>query len=131
MGVYISCDQKLINENDDPEDPQGLGGFFRYGYAPERANDITSFYSFGLQYQGLFEGRDEDVLGLGYAHGSFSDRADITYTEDYESVTELYYNTQLTQWMSITPSVQYVTNPGGNRSISDAVVAGVRALITF
>ena len=131
MGVYVSCDQKLINENTDLEDTQGLGAFFRYGYAPERANDITDFYSFGLQYQGIFEGRDDDVLGLGYAHGSFSDRADITYTEDYESVTEVYYNAQITPWMSISPSVQYVTNPGGDSSISDAVVAGVRALVTF
>jgi porin len=131
MGVYVSCDQKLINENTDLQDTQGLGVFFRYGYAPQRANDITDFYSFGFQYQGLFQGREDDVLGLGYAHGSFSDRADITYTEDYESVTELYYNAQITPWMSISPSVQYVTNPGGDSSISDAVVAGVRALITF
>ncbi|MHC4555596.1 MAG: carbohydrate porin, partial [Planctomycetota bacterium] len=42
-----------------------------------------------------------------------------------------YYNAQITPWMSISPSVQYVTNPGGDSSISDAVVAGVRALITF
>lgn len=131
MGLYLSFDQKLLNESDDPDNTQGLGSFFRYGYAPGRANDISCFYSFGLQYQGLFDGRDDDVLGLGYAHGTFSDRAEITYTEDYESVTELYYNTQVTKWMSISPSVQYVTNPGGDSSVSDAVVAGVRALITF
>jgi porin len=111
LGFYISCDQKLINESDDPEDTQGLGGFFRYGYAPSKTNDISCFYSFGLQYQGLFKGRDDDVLGLGYAHGSFSD--------------------QVTQWMAISPSVQYVANPGGNSSVSDAVVVGVRAQIAF
>ena len=130
-GVYVSCDQKLANENDDPADTQGLGGFFRYGYAPGRTNDITDFYSLGLQYQGLFEGRDDDVLAIGYAHGVFSDRADSTYTEDYESVTELYYNARVTQWMAFSPSVQYVTNPGGDNSVRDAVVVGVRTLITF
>jgi porin len=130
-GFYLSCDQKLVNENHDSADMQGLGSFFRYGYAPSRTNDISCFYSVGLQYQGLFEGRDDDVLAIGYAHGSFSDRADITYTEDYESVTELYYSAQVTRWMTLSPSLQYVTNPGGDSSISDAVVLGLRALINF
>jgi porin len=130
-GLYVSCDQKLSNESGGPEDMQGLGGFFRYGYAHARTNDITHFYSFGIQYQGLFDGRDDDVLGLGYANGIFSDRADSTYTEDYESATELYYSTQVTKWMTLSPSVQYVTNPGGDSSVSDAVILGLRALVTF
>jgi porin len=130
-GLYVSCDQKLVNESDDSTDTQGLGGFFRYGYAAGRTNDIADFYSLGLQYQGLFEGRDDDVLAVGYAHGVFSNRADSTYTEDYESATELYYSVQVTQWMTLSPSVQYVTNPGGDSSVKDAVVVGLRALITF
>ncbi len=130
-GFYISCDQMLTKENNDPEDTQGLGAFARYGYAPSKTNDLTNFYSFGVQYQGLFDGRDDDVLGLGYAHGCFSDKADITYTEDYESVAELYYSAQITPWMAISPSVQYVANTGGNEDVSDAVVCGVRAQITF
>ena len=131
MGLYLSFDQKLTNESGNPEDDQGLGSFFRYGYAPSRANDISCFYSFGVQYQGLFEGRDDDVLGLGYAHGSFSDRADTTYTTDYESVTELYYSAPVTGWMTLSPSLQYVTNPGGNGDVSDALVFGLRAQIAF
>jgi len=111
--------------------PQGFGVFARYGYAPSKTNDLNNFYSVGIQYQGLRDGRDDDVLGLGYAHGCFSDTADITYTEDYESVTELYYSVRITPWMNLSPSVQYVTNPGGNEDVSDAVVCGVRALITF
>lgn len=130
-GVYISFDQKLFNEIHDPEGTQGLGSFFRYGYAPSRTNDITDFYSLGFQYQGLFQGRDDDVLGLGYARGVFSDRTDSTYTEDYESVTEAYYSAQVTKWMTLSPSVQYVTNPGGDSSVKDAVVVGLRALVTF
>jgi len=130
-GFYLSCDQLLARENNDSEDTQGLGAFFRYGYAPGKTNDLTNFYSFGVQYQGLFAGRDEDVLGLGYAHGCFSDRAEVTYTEDYESAAELYYSAQVTPWMNLSPSLQYITNPGGDSSISDAVVLGMRALVTF
>ncbi len=130
-GLYLSADQMLIKENNTPDDTQGLGLFGRYGYAPGRTNDIPNFVSFGMQYQGLLDGRDEDVLGVGYARGYFSDRADVTYRNDYESVIETYYNAQLTGWLNLTPSVQYVTHPGGTGSTQDAVVAAVRVTMTF
>jgi hypothetical protein len=41
VGVYTGCNQRLYKENADPEDSQGLGVFFRYGYAPSKRNDIT------------------------------------------------------------------------------------------
>jgi len=131
VGFYICCDQVLAKENSDPEDSQGLGAFFRYGYAPSKRNDITNFWSFGFQYQGLVDGRDDDVLGVGFAQGVFSDSADSTYTDGYENALELYYNAQVAGWLNISPSIQYITNPGGNKAISDAVVLGVRVQMTF
>jgi len=128
-GFYLSCDQVLSREN--CQDDQGLGAFFRYGYAPSKSNDITQFVSFGFQYTGLFEGRDEDVIGLGFAHGTLSDTANMTYTDDFESVSELYYNIFVNEMLSISPSIQYVANPGGNQAVSDAVILGVRAQISF
>jgi len=131
VGFYTSCDQMLCKENSDPEDNQGLGAFFRYGYASGKRNDITNFWSFGFQYQGLVDGRDDDVLGFGFAQGIFSDSADTTYTDDYENAIELYYNAQVAGWLNISPSVQYITNPGGNKTVSDAVVLGLRVQMTF
>ena len=113
------------------EDTQGLGAFFRYGYAPSANNDLTTFWSTGFQYQGLLDGRDDDVLGVGFAQGFYADSADATYNNDYESVVEVYYNALVTPWLSISPNIQYVTNPGGVDGQSDALVAGVRAQITF
>jgi len=131
IGVYTSCDQMLCKENSDPEDDQGLGAFFRYGYASGKRNDITNFWSFGFQYQGLLDGRDDDVLGVGFAQGIFSNSADTTYTDDHENAIELYYNAQVANWLNISPSVQYITNPGGNKTVSDAVVLGLRLQMTF
>ncbi len=130
-GFYLSFDQMLTKENSEPEDTQGLGAFFRYGYAHGRCNAVTNFYSFGLQYEGLFDGRDADVLGLGYANGILTERSASPFTKDYESVIELYYSAQVTGWMNVTPSVQYVANPGGTSGTSDALVFGVRTLVTF
>lgn len=103
----------------------------RYGYANSKKNDITNFWSIGFQYQGLIEGRYEDLLGAGFAQGIFSNNASATYTEDYESVIELYYSARVTPWASISPSVRYITNPGGDKTTADAIVLGVRAQIMF
>jgi len=131
IGFYTSCDWMLHKENTDIEDSQGLGVFFRYGYAPSNKNDITNFFSLGLQYQGLFDGRDDDVFGMAYAHGVFANTAASTYPEDYESVIEAYYNAQITPWFVFGPSIQYVANPGGSNTAKDAVVFGLRAQMTF
>ncbi len=130
-GLYLSVDQLLAKENSAPDDTQGLGAFFRYGYASAKTNDITDFCSFGVQYQGLLDGRDDDVLGIGYARGFFSDRASNVYRDDYESVFEAYYNAKVTRWLNFSPSVQYVANPGGTGSTQDAVVVALRATMTF
>ncbi|MFA5553877.1 MAG: carbohydrate porin [Phycisphaerae bacterium] len=130
-GFYISCDQMLYKENADEKDSQGLGVFFRYGYAPSKTNDITQFVSFGFSYQGLFEGRDEDVLGVGFAHGTLSDSAKNTYNNDYESAVEVFYNAKITHYLNLSPSIQYITNPGGVDSVKDAVIFGLRAQLTF
>lgn len=131
VGSYLSCDQKLVKENADPEDSQGLGAFFRYGYAPSKRNDITNFFSAGFQYQGLLDGRDDDVFAIGFAHGFFANSAASTYPEDYESVWEVYYNAHVTPWFNLSPSLQYVTNPSGSNIAKDVVVLGLRAQITF
>jgi porin len=131
MGFYVSCDQGLVKENDEAEDSQGLGMFFRYGYAPSRTNDVSNFVSGGVQYQGLFDGRDDDVLGVGVAYGKLSDGATTTYMEDYESVVEIYYNAQVMPWCNVTPSLQYVGNPGAASGVSDTVIFGARVQMVF
>lgn len=135
IGFYLSCDQLVYKENSNPEDTQGFGVFCRFGWADDDLNEIGRFWSIGLQYQGLVNGRDDDVLGLGFAQGVFSDQSGANdgsgYSDDHENVLELYYNTQVTPWLNVSPSLQYVSNPGGDKAVSDAVVFGVRLQMTF
>ncbi|MHC4539847.1 MAG: carbohydrate porin, partial [Planctomycetota bacterium] len=49
----------------------------------------------------------------------------------HESVVEVYYNAQISPWMAVSPSVQYVTNPGGDTANHDAVVVGLRSQMAF
>jgi porin len=134
-GIYISADQMLYKENAAEDDYQGLGAFFRWGWADSDLNAVSNFFSLGLQYEGLFEGRDTDALGIGMAHGTFSDHANANdgqpFTEDHEMAWELYYRAELTPWLGVTPSVQYIKNPGGIDENRDAVVLGLRVQATF
>jgi porin len=130
-GFYLSFDQMLTKENSLPQDMQGLGTFARYGYADGNRNDVTNFWSLGFQYQGLLDDRDDDVIGAAYAHGCFSDNASSTYPDDYESAIEVYINTQITPWFTISPGFQYISNPGGSGETSDATIIGLRAQMLF
>jgi len=105
--------------------------FSRYGYSPSKRNDTTNFFSLGLQYQGLLDGRDNDVFGFAYVHGVFANTAASTYPEDYESEVEAYYNAQITPWFVFGPNIQYVANPGGSNTAKDVLVFGLRAQMTF
>lgn len=78
-----------------------MGVFGRFGYANSALNAIGNFWSIGLQYQGLFEGRDDDVLGIGFAQGI------------------------------LNPSIQYISNTGNDENIKDVALFGLRAQMTF
>lgn len=128
-GFYASFDQTLLKEKRDVNDTQGLGAFARYGYADKSVNEVTQFVSGGVQYQGLFEGRDDDVIALGIGYGKISDDSDSSVAA--ETVYEAYYKVQITKWFHLTPDVQYIQNPAGDGNPSDAVVIGLRAQMAF
>ncbi len=137
VGYYLSFDQMVCKENSDPEDGQGAGVFFRYGYADSKAYDINNFFSVGFQYQGLIDGRDDDVLGVGWAYGAMSDNSKTAYTDEYEAVWEAYYNIAVSPWLNISPSIQYVQNPGARQDLGstennhDSIILGIRAQVVF
>ena len=128
-GLYVSFDQALWREDPKHDDGQGLGAFFRFGFADPEYSEIARFYSAGCQYQGLIPKRDNDVLGFGVAFADLSSKADFSATN--EIGLEIYYNAQITPWCHITPEVQYIINPGGDKSVDDALVLGIRAVINF
>ncbi|MHC4212220.1 MAG: carbohydrate porin [Planctomycetota bacterium] len=130
VGFYVGFDQMLYKESSDNQDEQGLGMFSRYGWASGKVYEVTNFWSVGFAYQGLLAGRDDDVAAIGFGQGIFSSSAD-SFTEDSESVFEFYYSIRFTEWMSVSPSVQHIVHPGGDKSISDATIIGVRAQFSF
>lgn len=167
-GVYFMADQMVWRKPEsattkDPKDlknvaaekpsDQGLGLFWRIGGTPADRNLISFYTDGGLNYKGLFPGRDDDVLGLAVAYAKISndivgvDRDNDAISgvpgpiQNEEMAIELTYQAKLTPWWTLQPDFQYIVHPGGNvadpddaggtQAIPNAVVLGIRTTINF
>ena len=130
-GLYVSLDQELLRERS--EDGQGLGVFARFGYRSPENNKTSRFWSAGLSYKGLVPSRDADVLGLGFSflRSSHLYRRRVDDSLENESVYELYYAINVTDWLVVTPDVQYIDNPGADGATGHSILAGVRVRMSF
>ncbi len=132
-GYYLGLDQMVWKENDNAKDQQGLGLFARYGHARADRNRVDDSWQLGASYRGAIPTRDDDVVAFSVAQGIQSERYrdEIRRLADRETVYELYYAMQVTPWMIVSPDLQFITNPGGDKNDRDAIVGGIRVRIIF
>jgi porin len=123
-GWYVSCDQMVYKERPGADDGQGLGLFFRYGYAPDDYSAVEHFWSCGFQYQGPIPGRDGDVLGLGVASGKLGGPSRPLMRHGSESVVECYYSIVVGAGATLSLDVQVIRHPGADEG--STVVPGLR-----
>ena len=99
-------------------------------------NPIKCFWSVGAHYQGLIDGRDDDVLAFGVARGLWSPivGGDGEFAakpgDEYATEMELYYSYIVTPWFVVTPLVQFIFDPDKGH-LSDATVIGIRGQLAF
>jgi len=148
--VYGLFDQAIWRENSI--DAQGLNVFTRVTYSPQTdRNLITWYFDAGLAYLGLFDGRSQDLLGLGFAYGKLTPYLNSQIAAQNtlgntqtpmvrpEMLIELTYQRPLSPWFTVQPFLQYSINPGGsapmpnnpNQAIPNATIVGMRANVTF
>ena len=128
--LYFVLDQMLTGNRDTPT----LGVFLRSGLSPlVGCNEVDWYVDAGITDRGLFNG---DRIGIGFSHSSFagtfveSQSNSGTPVTDAESVIELSYQKQITNWSMIQPDLQYVINPQ-NAAAHNALVAAVRMKLSF
>jgi porin len=131
QGIYGLIETALTREADS--ETQGLNGFLRYGIADTKLNQFAGYLGAGIVYTGLLSGRDEDQVGLAIAMVSNSDtyKAANVSAADSETSIELSYRFQVKPWLTIQPDLQYVVNPGADKSKSDATYFALRATIAI
>jgi porin len=132
-GFYVLGQVPLYTQ----EGGKGLVGFARLGFANDDVNQFDYAWSTGVVYTGLIPSRDEGKLGLGVAgahNGSkYKQAQDLAGTpaDSQEIAVELTYSDNLTPWLAVQPSVQYISNPGTNPELDNALAAGVRFTVNF
>jgi hypothetical protein len=114
----VSLDQQITSK---------LTLFARYGEQNEDVYDLKRAWSAGGQYVGLFPNRADDVLGFAYGQIQASDAT----IASQEKLAELYYKIKINDQIEISPHVQYLVNPAGNRAADDVVVLALRSQVSF
>jgi porin len=121
-----------------PGSDEGLVVFVASGYYPQKEISIVPFQvNIGLNYKGLFPGRDADRTVLHFIYGDISSdyarsvRRPGGRLADSEKVVELGHRFQLTRWSYFQPDIQIVIDPGGTGDIPNAVVLGAQMGVTF
>jgi porin len=135
-GFYANADQMIYPEASGRE--QGLYVFVASGYYPQEEISIVPFqFNSGLNYKGLFPGRNNDRTMLHFIYGDISrdfarsSRLPRRRLADSEEVLEFAHRFQVTPWSYFQPDIQYVIEPGGTGDIPDAVVIGAQMGVTF
>lgn len=151
-GFYGIFDQVIWQP--DLSAPRALSVFARLMGAPLNDRNLISFsVNGGVTLKAPFQGRDGDIVGLGFGYGLFSSGArgfdadtaaiapagTLSPIKTSETFIETFYTINLATWWQLTPDFQYIFNPGGgivNPSnpttlVHDEAVFGARTTIAF
>ena len=116
-GYYLEMQQMLYSEPANPADGLTIMGY--YASNDLNTGPLKQNYHVGLSYRGVFPGRDLDSLSIGWFAADINPRAverEEIAGQPVQSATEglleLNYAAQVGPWLSVTPAVQYVVNPG-------------------
>ena len=96
--------------------------FLRAGYAKDAGVALDRAVSMGFGY----DARDgSDLAGLGVAWGRAPDSSRDQYT------LEAFYRFDWTDFLQLTPSIQYVANPANDPNTDSILVLGARLRVFF
>jgi porin len=124
-GLY-SIGELMVLAEDDIE--QGLGAFYQLGFTHSDRNRFANYIGAGVNYTGLFPGRDGDALVMAMARAQNGQEfreatPDSTRTE---TILELTYRLKIFDYLSMQPDFQYVINPNTDANLGHAAVVGMR-----
>lgn len=120
-----------IDVNNGRTDREGFGLFARAGFADAGTNPIEWTVSGGIGAKGLFEGREHDTLGIGYAHSETSSLPILAsfVLNDTANRFEAFYDLALTPGAELTFDVQVADSLV--KSQNTATLLGVRLRLQF
>lgn len=130
QGTYGQVQFTFVKGKDDDH---GLKGWVRAGQAEGQVLDLDRYTGGGVVLTGTFKGRDDDVAGLAVAraHWGAPYRALQAGPVAEETTWEASYQAAIRPGISLQPDIQYVTHPGGDYAVKNAVVVALRLKIDW
>lgn len=124
-------DDKPINLDDGTADHQGLGLFWRLGFADQDTNPVKWSASGGIGGRGLVPGRKNDTYGLGYYYSSIQDSrlSSLVGLRNNSQGGEAFYNIAITPAAHLTFDIQTSQSPFGR--VDQGVILGARFDLAF
>lgn len=118
-GIGLSLDQKIHEK---------AGLFGRFGYQNEDVYEVPWFWSAGSSLKGLLPARENDEWGLGVAGLKANDDME---EDGMELHLETYWRLCFGEHLALTPDLQYVLNPLGDKDNDGLLVGTIRAEAYF
>ena len=114
-----------------------MRSFARVGFSPQTYS-VTSFYADGgLVYKGLLPGRKKDRVGVAFAYAQMGPDMGAQASDQglpgasYEAIAEFSYSLVLTPNIAVQPDLQYVIRPNGTTKYGNALLLGLRLVVSF
>jgi porin len=109
---------------------KGWSAWLRGGIANADAQIVSNYLGTGLVAQGLLSGRPDDRLGLAVARAGIGPARFPLALHRAETTVELSYQYKVHDTFAMQPDVQYVHHPAGVARGRDALVLGLRIVVT-
>ncbi len=113
--------------NFDQELSHYLGVWGRYGMGNAAYGTVANYYSGGVQFQHFNACWHRDVIGIGYGIADPGDTvAEELEEPGKEHFVEAYYRRVFNDFAHLSPYIQYVKNPMGDKAADSVFVLGLR-----
>ncbi|MEQ1617961.1 MAG: carbohydrate porin [Terricaulis sp.] len=128
QGAYVVYEQPL----NDAEGTRAATAFLRAGISDGDTTPFAGGWQAGVLIERVFAGRPDSAFSFGVNQGLLSDgyrhnQIDLGVSmANAETQIEATYSDKLLPFLTIQPDLQWVRRPGGDRSIEDEMVAGLR-----
>ncbi len=129
-GAYVLADLAVWQDPLDTD--RQVEAFARVGVASDAVNEFDGSAQLGIIVRQPFGGSADESLGFAVATARTGEpyrraqRALGAPIEDAEAVIEVTYRRALLPWLTVQPDIQYILNPGADRSLRNALVFGLR-----
>jgi porin len=124
QGGYVSFESPLPKSDH-------WSAWLRLGAADGDAQTVKNYLGTGIVAQGLMDSRPQDRIGFAIARAGISAAAQRAFgLSSAETSYEFTYQYKVGTTVAVQPDVQYVVHPSSAAAIPNALVVGMRLVLT-